>query len=265
MSEHILLEVTQQGVATITLNRPDKGNAFSDETIDALLQALETIKSQPAVRCLLLKGKGKHFSTGADLNWMKSIANSSYEDNLADAKRLALLMSTLNELPVPTLAAVQGCAFGGALGLLCCCDIVIATPNSVACFSEVQLGLIPATISPYAVQAIGVRASRRYMLTAERISAQIALELGLFHQVCESTDLDEVLTDIINHVLSNSPIAVAETKALIERCADNIDDGLIHHTATLIANARASEHGQHGLSAFLNKTEPNWRSKVVRS
>lgn len=262
MSEHLLLETNTVGVATITLNRPEKGNAFSGETIRELLKALHSISEQDSVRCLVLKGKGKHFSAGADLNWMKSMANCSYEDNLADAKQLTLLMSTLDTLPIPTIAVVQGCAFGGALGLICCCDMVIAEPNSIACFSEVKLGLVPATIAPYAIRAIGARAARRYMLSAEKISAQNALGLGLYHQLCNSNELERSVVQLINSVLGNSPDAIQETKALIRQCTFEIHPSLVHHTATVIAKARVSEYGQHGLNAFFKKVPPDWCAKV---
>ncbi|MGR5284194.1 enoyl-CoA hydratase-related protein [Vibrio maritimus] len=262
MSEQLIVNVTDLGVASITLNRPEKGNAFSSKTIQALIGALHSIQENPSVRCLVLRGKGKHFSAGADLNWMKSMAKCSYKDNLADAEQLALLMSTLDELPIPTIAAVQGCAFGGALGLICCCDIVVAEPSSIACFSEVKLGLVPATIAPYAIRAIGARAARRYMLSAEKISAQTSLELGLYHQICDINEQEQVLVQLINSVLANSPNAIRDTKALIRQCTTAIDPSLIHQTATVIANARVSVQGQHGLNAFFDKVPPDWSATV---
>jgi methylglutaconyl-CoA hydratase len=262
MSEDLIVEITDLGVASITLNRPEKGNAFSSKTIQALIGALHSIQENKSARCLVLRGKGKHFSTGADLNWMKSMAKCSYDDNLADAELLALLMSTLDELPIPTIAAVQGCAFGGALGLICCCDIVVAEPSSIACFSEVKLGLVPATIAPYAIRAIGARAGRRYMLSAEKISAHTALELGLYHQLCNANELEHVLVQLINSVLANSPNAIRDTKALIRQCTNAIDSSLIRQTATVIANARVSAQGQHGLNAFFDHVPPDWSAKV---
>lgn len=258
MSDHIRLDITASGVATITLNRPDKRNAFSSKTISELIAALDSLSNQRNVRCLIVQGEGKHFSAGADLAWMKSMANNSREENIQDAKRLALLLSSLDNMPMPTIAVVQGCAFGGALGLLCCCDIVIGEESSLCCFSEVKIGLIPATIAPYVVRAIGIRMARRYLLTAETITGKQALELGIFHELTQDGSSEFVAADIAKQILSSSPSAIRNTKSLIKKCHFHIEDPLINHTAELIADARVSKDGQHGLQSFFSKTTPDW-------
>lgn len=255
----ILCEVSDLGVACLTLNRTSKNNAFDDTMIEALIDNLNRLASQEGIRCLILKANGEHFSAGADLKWMQSMATQSRKKNQKDADRLALLMSTLDRFPHPTIAVVQGCAFGGALGLICCCDIAIADSNSQLCLSEVKLGLVPATIGPYVCRAMGVRQARRYMLTAERIDAQTAKQLGLLNLVVETATLDLQTKMLVQSLLANSPEALTQAKLLCHRCDQQpIDDELIQYTSQLIADIRVSPQGQEGLAAYFERRPPSW-------
>lgn len=264
--QDVLCSISSQGIATLTLNRIDKHNAFDDVMIAQLLARLNELQADPAVRVLVLQANGRHFSAGADLQWMRAMAAQSRCDNHRDAARLARLMQTLDTFPHPTLVAVQGSAFGGALGLICCGDIVVATTDARFCLSEVRLGLIPATIGPYLCRAIGQRQSRRYMLTAETIDAFRAMELGLVHQVVDEqpTALAEIIEHFCHTLLSHSPAALTAAKALCQRCyATPIDSALITHTSQLIAELRVSDQGQEGLNAFLAKRPPQWPTPAV--
>ncbi|MGD8172848.1 enoyl-CoA hydratase-related protein [Vibrio sp. TRT 21S02] len=254
-----LCEVNDYGVATLTLNRVDKHNAFDDQLIAGLTNQLKQLQQLPNVRVLILRANGKHFSAGADLHWMKSMAQQSHEANLSDARALAHLMRTLDTFPHPTIALVHGCAYGGALGLICCCDIAIAEDRSRFCLSEVKLGLLPATIAPYVHRAIGNRHSRRYMLTAEAITAQTAKDIGLIHELVDVGTLDSALSPLIKHILKNSPAAITQAKLLCAKCyQQTIDNDLINHTSQLIADIRVSKHGQEGLDAFFSQRPASW-------
>ncbi len=253
------MKIADNGVATVTLNRPDVHNAFDDATISHLIDILDEIQDNPDVRIVVLRSNGKSFSAGADLNWMRRMVKNSYEDNLDDASRLALLMKKLNFLPKPTIALVQGAAFGGAVGLIACCDIAIASEKAMFRFSEVKIGIIPATVSPYVVAAIGERAARRYFQTAERFDSKEAHRIGLIHRVVEHESLDEACNAMIENLLSNSPAAVVEAKSLVFRVArGEIDQEMIDDTSVRIASIRISDEGQEGLTAFLEKRKPNW-------
>ncbi len=256
----VLLEISAEGVATLTLNRPEVHNAFDDSIIAALIEALEATDRNPEVRVLVLRSNGRNFSAGADLGWMKRMAQNSHQENLEDAGQLARLMEVLNNLSKPTIGLVQGAAYGGAVGLAACCDIVIATEQSQFCLSEVKIGLIPAVISPYVVRALGERLSRRYFLTAEPFSAKIAADAGLVHEVVPHADLlDEACKRFIETLRRNSPQAMNAAKALIFAVSQKpIDPSVIDDTARRIADIRVSEEGQEGLSAFLGKRTPNW-------
>ncbi|MDX3773615.1 enoyl-CoA hydratase/isomerase family protein [Chromatiaceae bacterium AAb-1] len=261
-NNYTTISIDNRGVATLTLNRPDMHNAFDDAMIAELIQLLDDLAANNAVRVLLLTANGKNFSAGADLNWMRSMAQKNYDENLADASQLARLMQALDTFPCPTIALVQGAAFGGALGLIACCDIAIATDNASFCLSEVKIGLIPAVISPYVIRAIGERHSRRYFITAERFNAQQALTLGLLHQVVADEQLSEAADQMINILLQNSPAAIYAARELIRLVASKpLTPELIHHTAEAIARIRVSEQGQEGLSAFLSKRQPVWSVK----
>ncbi|WP_027853160.1 enoyl-CoA hydratase/isomerase family protein [Marinobacterium litorale] len=256
----VLLEISDRGVAQLTLNRPEVHNAFDDSIIAALIEALEATDRDPAVRVLVLRSNGRNFSAGADLAWMKRMANNSHQENLDDAGRLARLMEALNNHSKPTIALVQGAAYGGAVGLAACCDIVIATEQSQFCLSEVKIGLIPAVISPYVVRAIGERLARRYFLSAESFSAQVAAETGLVHEiVADAALLDDACHRIIRQLRRNSPQAMSAAKQLIFAVSDKpIDSDVIADTARRIADIRISAEGQEGLGAFLGKRPPNW-------
>lgn len=247
------------GVAELVLNRAEVHNAFDDGMIVELIDALKTLAANPAVRVLLLKSKGKNFSAGADLNWMRSMAEKNYQQNLEDAGQLAELMRKLDTFPAPTIALVQGAAFGGALGLVSCCDIAIAEQGASFCLSEVKIGLIPAVISPYVMRAIGERASRRYFLTAERFDAATALNLGLVHQLVDAGGLEAAAEHFVSILLNNSPAALRCAKELMAAVHNQpINQQLIDSTSARIAAIRVSAEGQEGLTAFLQKRTPAW-------
>ncbi|MBY5990694.1 enoyl-CoA hydratase-related protein [Ferrimonas balearica] len=253
------IELTQQGpLARLTLNRPDKHNAFNAETIAELLDALARVAEDNALSLLVLDARGKHFCAGADLAWMKAQAQMDAEANLADARQLAELMRRLDTLPIPVLAQVQGAAFGGALGLIACADVVVAQPDSLFCLSEVKLGLIPAAISPYVSRAIGPRQMRRYALTAERFDGAQAQALGLVHELAEQPA--EAAQPLIDALLANGPQALRAGKSLLALVSDApIDEALCEETARRIAAIRVTPEGQEGLQAFFDKRPPAWQ------
>lgn len=255
----ITTSLTTSGVAELVLNRAEVHNAFDDSMISELISALKSLAANPAVRVLLLKSNGKNFSAGADLNWMRSMAEKNYQQNLEDAGQLAELMRQLDCFPAPTIALVQGAAFGGALGLVSCCDIAIAEQGASFCLSEVKIGLIPAVISPYVMRAIGERASRRYFLTAERFDATTALNLGLVHQLVEAGGLHGAAEHFVGTLLNNSPAALRSAKELMAVVHNQpINQQLIDSTSARIASIRVSNEGQEGLNAFLQKRTPAW-------
>ncbi|UUD63802.1 gamma-carboxygeranoyl-CoA hydratase [Pseudomonas seleniipraecipitans] len=256
----IELHTDPRGVATLWLNRPDKHNAFNAEMIAELIQALRQVSEDDSVRFLLLRGRGKHFSAGADLAWMQASAQLDYAANLHDAHELGELMSLLYHLPCPTLAVVQGAAFGGAVGLTACCDIAIGASEATFSLSEVRIGLVPAVISPYVVQAIGERATRRYALSAERFSGECARELGLLAQCYPAAELEAEVEQWVANLLLNSPQAMRESKALLQSVGSGVlSDALRQRTESVIAGIRVSEEGQEGLNAFLHKRKPAWQ------
>jgi methylglutaconyl-CoA hydratase len=255
----VLTDIDAQGRATVTIARPEVHNAFDDALIRALTEELKRLEADPAVRVVLLTGDGKSFSAGADLHWMRRMADYSRQENLADARCLAELMKTLDGLGKPTVALVQGAAYGGGVGLVACCDIVLATPKASFCMSEVKLGLIPAVISPYVVAAIGARAARRYFLTAERFDAVEACRLGLVHELVAEEDLLRRGAELTEQLLQNGPQAMAAAKALVAAVARGpVDETMIAATAERIATIRASAEGKEGLGAFLEKRQPAW-------
>ena len=250
----------EQGVAHLTLNKPEVHNAFDDLLIAEILDALEAIENNPDIRVLVLGAKGRHFSAGADLKWMKSIAQLSEQKNRDDAKILAELMHRLNNLSKPTIALVNGAAYGGAVGLVACCDMAVATTRSRFCLSEVKIGLSPAVISPFVVSAIGERAARRYLLTAEAFNAHTAADLGLVHELVETeAELQAKGQELIHALLQNSPQAITKTKQLIKTVSrGELDQAKRDYTINLIASIRVSEEGQEGLSSFLEKRKASW-------
>ncbi len=255
----ILLDLDDRGVATVTLDRSELHNAFDDELIAALTGTFEALGRDSRVRVVVLAARGKSFSAGADLRWMRRMAAYSREENLVDARSLARLMRTLDELPKPTVAVVQGPAYGGGVGLIACCDVALASPRATFCLSEVRLGIVPAVISPYFVAAIGPRAARRYMLTAETFDAEEARRLGLVHEVVDPAALWPAAERVLEALLRNGPQALGAAKALVARVARSpLDDALVAHTAERIASIRASDEGREGLGAFLEKRAPAW-------
>jgi len=258
-NDTVLLEVDEQGVATVTLNNPEKHNAFDDGIIKQLTDIFNDISNRDDISIMILASNGKSFSAGADLGWMKRMASYSYEDNLKDANALAQMLKALNFLPQTTIAKIQGAAFGGAVGLASCCDIVIASTKASFCLSEVKLGLIPATISPYVVDAIGLKASRRYFQTAERFFSDKAQLLGLVDEVVSPELLTGEVNSMVEKLLVNGSQARQQAKKLSQDVAfQAIDDNLLKDTSERIAAIRVSTEGQEGLTAFFEKRTPNW-------
>ena len=255
-------EIDKQGVARITLTRAEVHNAFNEALIAELTAALDGVAQDPRVRVVVLAAQGPSFSAGADLNWMKAMAAASHAENLEDARRLAHLLRTLNGLPKPTMALVQGPAYGGGVGLVACCDVVVAVEEAKFCLSEVKLGLIPAVISPYVVGTIGEAAARRYFLTAEAFSSWEAQRLGLVHEVVDRSGLETRGRQIVDALLQGGPAALHAAKDLVFAVAGRrIDEALIEETAGRIAALRVSEEGREGITAFLEKRRPNWRGE----
>ncbi len=265
MKEPVQLEERSPGVWELILNRPERHNAFDEVLIAAMSERLEQAARQPGLRVLVLRGTGKHFSAGADLNWMQRAAKYDETQNLTDARQLAQLLRQLDQFPHPTLALVQGAAYGGALGLITCCDLVAAAADSRFCLSEVRLGLIPATISPYVLRALGPRQARRYMLTAEIIDAAAAERLGLVHLLAAPDQrLDEAAAPFIQAIIRNGPHALAAAKQLIrDFTGQTIDEALIDSSARRLARLRVGIEAREGLDAFLNKRPPAWEDKDV--
>jgi len=258
-NEPILTEIDTRGVASLILNRPAVHNAFDDVLIGRLGEALDELANNDNVRVLKVVGRGKSFSAGADLNWMRRMAEYSREENLDDARRIAHMFHKLANFPRPTLAIVHGNAFGGGIGLIACCDIAIASVGARFSLSEVKLGLIPATISPFVIEAIGARQARRLFLTAERFDADDALRLGLIHQVSADDRLQDAADVFVSQLLGNSPRAMTAAKQLAAAVAHRpIDERVLGDVAQRIALARASEEGREGVAAFLDKRPPAW-------
>ncbi len=260
MSDQLVLQQIDAGVGRLTLNRPEVHNAFDDALIAQLTAALLSLEADRRVRVVVLAAAGKSFSAGADLAWMQRMAGYSEAENLADARALAGLMSTLDRLAKPTVALVQGAAFGGGVGLVACCDIAIASQAASFCLSEVKLGLIPAVISPYVVAAMGPGAARRFILTAERFSARQALALGLVHEVVPADRLEETGQKVLDHLTQGGPRAQADAKDLVLSLAGRpIDRALVEETAERIARIRVGEEAREGLAAFLEKRKAEWQ------
>ncbi|BFM13374.1 gamma-carboxygeranoyl-CoA hydratase [Simiduia litorea] len=250
-----------RGVVTVTMNQPDKHNAFDDQVIAQLQAAFDRASADKSVRALVLAAEGKSFSAGADLAWMQRMASYSLAENRRDADALAKMLYTLNHLPFPTLAKVQGAAFGGAVGLVSCCDLAFASARASFCLSEVKIGLIPATISPYVIAAMGERAARRYFLTAERFNASTAKAIGLVSEDVAEAELDQAVETAVCNLLNNSPAALSAAKQLVFDVANRpISQALVDDTSARIAAIRVSEEGQEGLQAFLHKRKPQWQA-----
>ncbi|MEZ4386153.1 MAG: enoyl-CoA hydratase-related protein [Candidatus Krumholzibacteriia bacterium] len=249
--------VDRQGVVTLTLARPDKRNALSSLMVRELTELLTWAAALAPVRGLILRGEGKHFCAGADLGDMQAMAEADHHENLADAVRLAQLLRRLDTFPRPVLALVQGAAMGGAVGLCCCCDTVIAAPAARFCLSEARLGLAASVISPYVVRAIGPRRARHAVLTTEMIDAEAARLYGLAHEVAD--DLDGAARRWSAAVLAGAPGAQEEIKRLVQRVYGHpVTDDLVQETAELIADLRGRPEGREGLAAFFAKRPPRW-------
>jgi len=257
-----MLEVSKkEGVARVTLNRPELRNAFDDVLISSLTRTFTEIGKDPAVRVMILAGNGPAFCAGADLNWMKRMAGYSYEQNLADAKGLAEMLATLDRLPKPTIARVHGPVFAGGTGLVAACDIAVGTPEAKMCLSEAKLGLSPATISPYVMRAMGEREARRYFLTAEVFTAEEAFRIGMLSLLVKENELDSAMDGLLKHLLAGGPEAHAKIKALIRTVAGRRpDDALVAETAQQIAEIRGSPEGREGIASFLEKRKAAWCS-----
>lgn len=254
----LLVTTDERGVRTLTLNRPERHNALNGELISELIAALDECNSDVNVRVVVITGAGASFSSGADLEWMRTSINHDAAANRKDAQQLAILMRTLYDLHKPTIARINGPSYGGGLGIIACCDIAIATITAQFAFTEVRLGLVPAVISPYILMSIGPRHARRLFLTAEQFSSSEALGFGLVHQVVASEALNEAVEKQIGMLLKAGPEAIKACKRLIPRfSSDEIDGELV----ALIAALRASPEGQEGLTAFLEKRKPNWIKK----
>jgi methylglutaconyl-CoA hydratase len=259
MYNNIITEI-DLGIGIVTLNRPERHNAFDDALIAELSTAIDRMAADPAVRVLVVSSTGKSFCAGADLNWMKRAAGYGGEENLHDARALAEMLRRLAQCPKPTVARVQGPAYGGGVGLVACCDVAIATFDTQFALTEVKLGLIPAVISPHVIAAIGERYARRYMLTAERFSAAEAYRIGLVHEiVTDAAALDEAVGEIVDALLNNGPQALAECKQLISAVAwKPLAAEVIEDTAQRITRLRAGAEGREGMTAFLERRKPNW-------
>jgi methylglutaconyl-CoA hydratase len=260
MSEScVLISKDARGVATVAINRPQVRNAIDDNVIHSLTDAFKTLGADGQTRIVVLTGRGVAFSAGADLDWMRRMAASSEAENFASAKTISAMMRTLNELPKPTIARVNGAAYAAGVGLVSACDIAVAVEDAVFSISEVRIGLVPSTISPYVLAAIGARAARRYFLTGEPFSAADACRLGLVHKVVAQTGLDEAVEEAISALLAGGPQSQWRAKRLIAEVAGRpVDDALETLTARSIAEARASPEGREGIEAFLHKRRPTW-------
>ena len=254
------LQITHTGaVARITLNRPEVRNAFNDEVIAELTQAFTLLGQDAQVRAIVLAADGPAFCAGADLNWMRRMADYTRDQNLADAGALAEMLRTIHSCLKPTVARVQGDVFAGGVGLVAACDMAVSVDTATYCLSEVKLGLIPATISPYVIRAMGPRAAQRYFLTAERFSAAEAHRIGFVHEVVHAHELDAKVDELVQALVAASPNAVRSCKMLVNEVAGrDMDAALIAQTVEGIADIRASKEGKEGVQAFLQKRKPSW-------
>ena len=255
------LDIQIEGrVAKVFLNRSEVRNAFNDGVITELAETFTRLGQDPGVRAIVLGGHGKAFCAGADLNWMKSMAGYGWEDNRADATRLAEMLWAIYSCPLPVVGRLHGDCYAGGMGLAACCDVLVAAEGMHFCLSEARLGLLPATISPYVMRAMGEQAARRYFITAERFSAAQAREMGFVHELVAPDALDAKVDEIVALLVANGPAAVKACKRLVQDFAGReITPDLRAETARRIADIRASDEGREGVQAFLNKREPAWR------
>ncbi len=262
MNWQTLEVVRQQHVAHIILNRPEVRNAFNEVAIAEITQAFTELGAEAQLRAIVLEARGPAFCAGADLNWMKKMADYSHAENLADAGQLAQMLEVIYRCPKPVVAKVQGDCYAGGMGLVAACDIAIVADSVNFCLSEVRLGLIPATISPYVIKAMGENAARRYFLTAERFSAAEAQRLGFAHAVVAADELDATVAGVLKALVTASPHAVKEAKKLVQDVAGApVTELLVADTVARIAAIRASDEGREGVRAFLEKRKPDWLNK----
>jgi methylglutaconyl-CoA hydratase len=246
-------------VAHVWLNRPEVRNAFNEEVISALRATFAALSLDDDLRVIVLGAHGKAFCAGADLNWMKAMAGYNWEENRADAQQLADMLWTLDQCPVPVVGRLQGDCYAGGMGLAAICDVLVAVEGATFCLSEARLGLLPATISPYVIRAMGAQASRRYMVTAERFSAAQAHAMGMVHEVVAPEELDAKIEDLVRTLVANGPKAARECKRLVQDVSGApINEVLRAETARRIADIRASDEGREGVQSFLNKRSPTW-------
>ncbi len=254
--------LTPDGVLYIVMNRPEVQNAFNSKQIVLLTEALENAASNPEVKVVVLCGEGKNFCAGGDINYMKQMGQNSFQENKEDALQLAHLMHTLNELPKPTIARVNGAAFGGGVGLLCCCDMAFGTEDTKICLSEVKIGMVPATIAPYVMNAIGLRNAHRLMLTAEVMQGQEAVNCNFLNAIFPTSEFSKKVDALALKITTNAPNALEITKSILLNLAHQpVDEGVIDYTADVIASVRESEEGKEGLTSFIEKRKPNWTPK----
>ncbi|MGM9428920.1 enoyl-CoA hydratase/isomerase family protein [Hydrogenophaga sp. MI9] len=254
-----LTVAVQDRVARITLIRPEVRNAFNNEVIQQLKAAFEDVGQRADVRAVVLAAQGPAFCAGADLNWMRRMADYTRAENLADAGQLAAMLQAIYACPKPTIAAVQGDVYAGGMGLVAACDIAVSVRTAAYCLSEVKLGLIPATISPYVIRAMGARAAHRYFLTAERFSADEAHRIGFVHELVDAEVLEAKVNELAQALVNASPAAVKACKRLVQDVAEReIDAALVAATVDSIADIRASDEGREGVASFLQKRKPAW-------
>ncbi|WP_291587858.1 enoyl-CoA hydratase/isomerase family protein [Comamonas sp. UBA7528] len=261
MTHRYLTLTVNAGVATVTLTQPEIRNAFSDEVIVEITEAFRVAGERPDVRAIVLAAEGTAFCAGANLNWMRRMADYDRAENLQDAGALAEMLRTIYHCPKPTIARVQGDVYAGGMGLVAACDMAVAAENSGFCLSEVKIGLVPGTIAPYVLRAMGARAGHRYFLTGERFDAAEALRIGFVHQVVAAEQLDDAVDSLLKALLVAGPDAVRSCKKLVLDVAEReINAQLIASTVEVIADIRASEEGKEGVQAFLSKRKPSWLS-----
>ena len=254
--------LTPDGVLYVVMNRPEVQNAFNSKQIVLLTEALENAASNPEVKVVVLCGEGKNFCAGGDINYMKQMGQNSFQENKEDALQLAHLMHTLNELPKPTIARVNGAAYGGGVGLLCCCDMAFGTEDTKICLSEVKIGMVPATIAPYVMNAIGLRNAHRLMLTAEVMQGQEAVNCNFLNAIFPTSEFSKKVDALALKITTNAPNALEITKSILLNLAHQpVDEGVIDYTADVIASVRESEEGKEGLTSFIEKRKPNWTPK----
>lgn len=259
MGEYKTILVNRESFRLVVwMNRPEVRNALNEKMIAELTDVFRNVAAEEGLRCIVLRGKGKSFCAGADLNYMRSIADFGYDENLADARRLAELFEAVYLCPLPTISVVHGAAFGGANGLLSACDMVIASADTVFSFSEVKLGIAPATISPYVIRRIGEYGAKELMLTGKKFSSSEAGKWNLINLVVSEDKLDDAVQEFTNQFITAAPEAVKETKKLIRHVVSSHHEDLNDFTAELIAQLRASDEAREGMNAFFEKRKPGW-------